>query len=223
MTMESSVLDTHRYGPASGGPAKQLVVLLHGLGADGADLISLAPMLADGLPDAAFVSPDAPESCDMAPVGLQWFSLREMTMRRLIEGAAAAEPRLNAFIEAELRRLGLDDRALAVVGFSQGTMMALRCFLRRPAPCAAIVGFSGFLIDPENIAPDIVSRPPVLLVHGTADEVIPFEAMAVAAEALRMAGVKVETVTRPGLGHGIDPEGLARCARHLQAAFALAD
>ena len=214
-----TVLQCRRHGPASGGPAKQLVVLLHGLGADGADLIALAPMLAESFPDAVFVAPDAPHPCDMAPFGRQWFSLQQMTMDHLLEGARASEPTLNAFIDRELGAHGLADAALAVVGFSQGTMMALHCCLRRPASPAALVGFSGFLIAPERLAADITVRPPVLLVHGTEDEVIPFEAMAVARDGLRAAGLEVEAVARPGLGHGIDPEGITLCGRHLERAF----
>lgn len=217
---DDKVLESRRYGPASGGDAEQLVVLLHGLGADGADLISLAPMLAEQLPNAVFVSPDAPQPCDMAPFGRQWFSLQEMTMDRLLEGVRGSEPILNAFLDLELAAYGLTDRAMAVVGFSQGTMMALHCCLRRPAACAALVGFSGFLIAPERLMAEVQVRPPVLLVHGTNDEVIPFEAMAAADAGLRAAGIEVEAHSRPGLGHGIDPEGVALCRRHLERGLA---
>jgi len=213
-------LDAHRRAPASGGAAKRLVVLLHGLGADGADLIELAPLLAGAFPDAEFLAPNAPFPCDMAPMGRQWFSLRAMTMDDMLKGAREAAPILDAFLDESLEAHGLGERDLAVIGFSQGTMMALHTLLRRPAAAAAIVGFSGLLIAPEILPDEIRSRPPVLLVHGTADEVVPFQAMDAAKEALKAAGVPVEASRRPGLGHGIDPEGITLAVRHLQQAFA---
>jgi phospholipase/carboxylesterase len=212
-------LETHRRAPASGGAPKQLVVLMHGVGADGADLIELAPMLAGALPDAEFLAPDAPFPCDMAPMGRQWFSLREMTMDEMLRGARAAEPILGAFLDQALEARGLGAGDLAVIGFSQGTMMALHALLRRPEAVAAIVGFSGLLIAPEVLPAEIKSRPPVLLVHGTADQVVPFQAMDAAKQALRATQVPVEAHHRPGVGHGIDPEGIMLALRHLQQAF----
>ncbi len=208
-------LDGPRHGPASGAPATSLVVFLHGLGADGNDLISLAPMLAQMLPDAAFVAPDAPEPCDMAPMGRQWFSLQARDGASLLAGVSSAAPILNAFLDQELENLGLGDDRLAVIGFSQGTMTALYTCLRRPKPCAAIIGFSGALIAPERLAGEVKSRPPILLVHGEADPVVPFQAMPAAAQTLNLAGFDVSAHARPGLGHGIDPEGLQLCAAML--------
>ena len=146
-----------------GPSATSLVVFLHGLGADGADLISLADPLSKVLPEAEFVAPDAPFPCDMAPMGRQWFSLQRSGPEDLLTGAQAAAPHLNAFLDAELERLGLAANRLALVGFSQGTMMSLFCALRRPQAVAGIVGFSGLLIAPERLPAEIVSRPPVLL------------------------------------------------------------
>ncbi len=209
-------IDGPRHGPASGGAARQLVVFLHGWGADGNDLISLAGELARLLPDAAFVSPHAPEPCDMNPMGRQWFGLSEMNMAVMTAGAKAAAPVLDAFLDAELARHGLSDAQLALVGFSQGTMMALHSALRRPRPCAGVVGFSGLLVAPEALAAEIVSRPPVLLVHGEADPVVPFWALGASGAALEKAGVAVETHGRPNLAHGIDPQGFALAAGFLQ-------
>jgi phospholipase/carboxylesterase len=212
-------LEGPRHGPAAGEKARALVVFLHGLGADGHDLISLAPLLEPLLPGAAFVSPHAPHACDMAPLGRQWFSLQDRDPELLLAGAAAAAPCLDAFLDAELASHGLADDRLALVGFSQGTMTALHTALRRPRPCAVIVGFSGALLKPEVLAAEIRSRPPVLLVHGDADMVVPFAALAQAEAALRANGVPVTARRRPGLGHGIDQEGLQLCAtalmRHL--------
>lgn len=208
-------LDGPRHGAAPGDKPRALVVFLHGLGADGNDLISLAPLLEPLLPDTAFVSPHAPEPCDMAPMGRQWFSLLERDPDVLLAGVRRAEPLLNAFLDAELEKHGLADDRLAVVGFSQGTMTALHTLLRRPKACAVIVGFSGALLKPEILGEEIACRPPVLLVHGDADEVVPFEALALAEEALQLNGVPVAAYRRPGIGHGIDQEGLQLAAMAL--------
>ena len=213
-------LDGPRFGPAAGGGARQLVVLLHGLGADGNDLIGLAPHLARGLPDAAFVAPNAPFPCDMAPYGRQWFSLQDRAPEAVLAGVRAAAPILDGFLDDELARHGLSDGQLALVGFSQGTMTGLYVGLRRAEPCAQIVGFSGALVGPEDLEREIRSRPPVLLVHGEADEVVPFPALAAAQAALKARQVPVEAHGRPGLGHGIDQQGLELAATALERAFA---
>ena len=189
-------LDGPRVAPAGGGRADALVILLHGLGADGADLIDLAPYLADTLPGAAFVAPNAPQPCDMAPYGYQWFSLQDRHPDRVAAGVRAAAPVLDAFIDAELAAHGLADDRLALLGFSQGCMMALHVGLRRPRACAAILGYSGRLVASDALAGEIVSRPPVLLCHGTADPVVPFDSLAAAQAALAGAGVDVTTVQR---------------------------
>lgn len=206
-------LDGPRHGPEAG--AKALVVFLHGLGADGNDLISLAPMLAPLLPDTAFVAPHAPFPCDMAPMGRQWFSLQTREPEDLLTGVRTAAPLLDAFLDAELAKHGLSDDRLALVGFSQGTMTALHTVLRRPKACAVVVGFSGALLVPEILGEEITSRPPVLLVHGDADAVVPFPALAAAEEGLQLNGIPVAAYARPGLGHGIDQEGLELCAAAL--------
>ena len=205
-----------RQEPASGGAAKQLVILLHGLGADGNDLIGLAPVLSQVLPDAAFVSPHAPEPCDMAPMGYQWFSLQSREPADLLAGVEKVRPLLDGFIDSQLEHYGLDESKLAVVGFSQGTMTALHTLPRRPKACACILGFSGMLIAPEKLASEVRSRPPVLLIHGEADEVLPVAALPAAEAGLKQAGIEVESLRRPGLGHGIDEEGLSRGAALLQ-------
>ncbi|MFQ5773961.1 MAG: alpha/beta hydrolase [Kiloniellaceae bacterium] len=208
-------LDGPRFGRAAG-EARKLVVLLHGLGADGNDLIALAPLFAQVLPDAAFVSPHAPFPCDMAPFGRQWFSFQERDAAAVLGGVRAAAPHLDAFIDRELARHGLSDGRLALVGFSQGAMMALYVGLRRARPCAAIVGYSGMLIAPELLPAEIRSRPPVLLVHGDADEIVAFPAMAAAETALAANGVAVRAEARPGLGHGIDEVGIGLGAALLE-------
>src|SRR6188768_3235607 len=174
-------LDGPRLEPKSG-QAKRLVVFLHGYGADGNDLIDIGRAWQGLLPDTAFVSPHAPEPCGQAPVGKQWFPLFTRAQNERWDGISKAGPGLERFLDAELARRKLPPSALALVGFSQGTMMALHAGLRRAVPPAAIVGYSGILVlpkdgPPETIAPEITSRPPVLLVHGDGDELIPMEAL----------------------------------------------
>jgi phospholipase/carboxylesterase len=208
-------LDGPRRKPASGKPASALIILLHGLGADGADLIELAGPLVRILPDAAFAAPNAPQPCDMAPFGYQWFSLHNRDPHLLSRAADAAAMPLAGFIEAELASLHLDGTRLALVGFSQGTMMALHLGVRlTPAP-AALIGFSGALLGPERLAAEPHTAPPVLLIHGMTDEIVPFTRMAEAATALEAAGIATETLARPGLGHGIDPAGMNAAAGFL--------
>ena len=202
--------------PASGGKPRQLVMLLHGLGADGNDLIGLAPVLAQVLPDAEFVSPNAPFPCDMAPYGYQWFSLQDRSPESILAGVRAAAPTLDVFIDDALASRGLAEKDLALIGFSQGTMMSLYVGLRRARPVAGIVGFSGALVGAELLAAEVRAKPRVLLVHGDADTMVPFQALAMAERTLEAAGVPVETLTCPGLGHGIDEAGLTAAARFLK-------
>ncbi len=207
------------HAPASGGKAKQLVVLLHGYGSNGDDLISLAPFFAQALPEAEFMSPNAPFPCEISAFGFQWFGFEDRTPDMLLGGARLAAEILDRFLDAELTRRGLADRDLALVGFSQGTMMSLHVGLRRPNQIAGILGFSGSLIAPQLLAGELKSKPPVFLVHGTADQVVPFGALAQAEKALRDAGVPIETESRPGLPHSIDQIGAQRGALFLRRCF----
>jgi phospholipase/carboxylesterase len=221
MTAPIAKLDGPRIMSVSSGAPKQLVVFLHGYGADGNDLISLGQHWRQLLPDAAFVSPNAPEPCAGNPFGgRQWFGLTMRDPKERWDGVQRAAPTLNAFLDEQLETLGLADNALALVGFSQGTMMALHVGLRRPKPLAAIVGYSGMLVEPERLKADIKSRPPVLLVHGDTDDVIPVQALHQARAGLGEAGVAVEWHVSPGLPHGIDGDGLDIAGRFLANAFA---
>jgi phospholipase/carboxylesterase len=215
-----ALLSGPRLSPRQPGPPRQLVVLLHGVGADGEDLIGLAPELARRLPHAAFVAPNAPEPCDMAPFGRQWFSLRDLRPPALLAGVQASLPVLGAFLDAELEDAGLGPHQLALVGFSQGTMLALYAALRRAPAIAAVLGYSGALLGAERLPAEVVSRPPVFLVHGDADQIVPVQALHAAVEGLQAAEVPVRWSLRPGLGHGIDPESLEHGAAFLAAAFA---
>ncbi len=208
-------LDGPRFGPKAGA-ARELVILLHGVGADGNDLIGLAPHFAQALPEAAFVSPHAPFPFDMAPFGRQWFSLQTREPAEILDGVRAAATHLDAFIDKELTDHELGDDRLALIGFSQGTMVALHVALRRSRPCAALIGYSGMLAAPELLAGEIKSRPPVLLIHGEVDEVVGFPALATAEAALKASRVPVSVMARPGLGHGIDQPGIGAAIAMLR-------
>jgi phospholipase/carboxylesterase len=208
-------LDGPERGPASGAAARQLIVFLHGLGADGNDLIGLAEHWARLLPHAHFASPHAPERCDMAPMGRQWFSLQRREPAALLDGVRRAAPLLNAYLDARLAALGLSARALALVGFSQGTMTSLYVAYRRPGGVGAVLGYSGHLIGAETLAAEAMAKPPTLLIHGDADEVVPVEASFDAAQALGRAGVPVQWHISQGIGHGIAPDGLELGGRFL--------
>jgi phospholipase/carboxylesterase len=201
------------------GTTKHLVIFLHGLGSDGQDLISLAPML--DLPDTHFISPNAPFACDMAPYGYQWFSLRDREPVRIINEIKIAEPMLNAFIDAQMARFKLAPKDVALIGFSQGSMMSLYTAPRRAEAIAGVVGISGALMGHERLASDLKSRPSICLIHGTHDEVVPFTAMGAAETTLRANSIPVEAHARPMLGHGIDEEGIDITARFLRTAFGM--
>jgi phospholipase/carboxylesterase len=215
-----SLLDGPRLPPSAGGTARQLVVFLHGYGADGNDLIGLGREWAKVLPHAAFVSPHAPEPCGMAPMGRQWFNLTFRDAGEMVRGVKHAAPALNAFLDAELKRHNLPPRALGLVGFSQGTMLALGVGLTRNPSPTAIVGYSGALATAEALPKDPGRAPAILLVHGDMDEVIPLDAMLIAREQLGRAGLPVEWHVSQGIGHGIDAEGLHLGGAFLKQAFA---
>jgi phospholipase/carboxylesterase len=212
-------LDGPRLAPRSGA-ARQLVVFLHGYGADGNDLINIGQAWQGLMPQAAFVSPHAPEPCGMAPVGRQWFPLTFRDPNERWVGVNAAAPILNRFLDNELQRHKLPASALALVGFSQGTMMALHVGLRRAQAPAAIVGYSGLLVlppnaEPDSVAKEITARPPVLLIHGDRDDLIPVQALTHASQGLAALGVPVEWHISQGIGHGIDAEGLRQGGEFL--------
>lgn len=208
-------------GPRRGAPgdgAERMVILLHGYGADGADLIGIADALAPHFPRTRWLSPDAPQSCANNPMGRQWFPIPWMdgsSEAEMEAGFRASVDLLNRFLDRIAEAEGIGPDRTALIGFSQGTMMGLHVGLRRTAPLAGIVGFSGRLLAPERLPAEIAARPPVLLVHGEQDPLVPFSDMEAARAGLSAAGVEVATHASPGIGHGIAPDGLGAALAFL--------
>ncbi|MCK4946459.1 MAG: dienelactone hydrolase family protein [Alphaproteobacteria bacterium] len=222
--MTSSDMLDGPFLPPKSGEAKQMVMFLHGYGTNGADLLSIGVDLAEVFPDTVFLSPNAPEVCEAFSAGFQWFSIRsadgtvskEIDSEKTIHGSSGI---LNSFIDAQLKQWGVDESQLIVIGFSQGSMMALYTMPRRKKPCAGIISYSGMLIDGEGLlAPEIV-KPPVLAVHGDADETVPPFSLKKIQDGFSAAGFNVETIMRPALGHGIDQPGLERGVQFIKKAF----
>jgi phospholipase/carboxylesterase len=203
----SKIVNGSSLQPLSGGKPRQIVLLLHGYGSNGADLISFAPGWRQALPDALFLAPNAPQAMGMGGA-YQWWGLNAFTPQALASGADSAAPALDAFIDRKLTEYGLTEAQLAIVGFSQGTMMALRVGLRRPRQVAGIVGYSGMLTGAAELSRHLTAKPPVLLIHGSADPVVPVSALHAAKSALERLGVTVTAHVSQGLGHSVDPVGL---------------
>ena len=218
MALGTRTLTGPRLPPARG-QATHLVVLCHGYGADGNDLIGLAPLWQRLMPTVAFAAPNAPEPCAGAPMGYQWFPISRLDPHAMRAGVESAASVLNAFVDTELKRLDLPPERLALVGFSQGTMVSLHVGLRRAVKPAAIVGYSGMLTDPEGIVTLAREAPPILLIHGDADTMIPAEFLFISTGALGAAGAAVQWHLSHGLGHSIDEDGLALGGTFLAMAF----
>lgn len=197
---------------ASSGETRSVVVFLHGYGADGADLLGLADPLAPHMPDTTFIAPDAPEKCAGNPFGFQWFPIPWLdgsSEEAARDGADRAHEDIDAFLDQVLADEGITPDRLIVFGFSQGTMMTLRVVPRRAEPIAGIVAFSGRLLEPESFASQVRVKPPVLLVHGDQDEMVPVAHFDEAGKALQEAGFEVYGHVQQGTGHGIAPDGLS--------------
>jgi len=201
--------------PPASGSIKKIIVFLHGVGANGDDLIGLGRVFAPVFPDTLFVSPNAPHPYDMAPMGYQWFSLMERSPEAMLNGVKDAAKYVNAYLDSLLKQHHLKDKDMALIGFSQGTMVALYTALRRPNACAGVVGYSGALLGADVPTDPFASKPPVCLVHGEEDMVVPFTAMEHAVRILKRAEIEYEAHPRPHLGHGIDEEGLEIAAHFL--------
>ncbi len=215
------MLNVLRWGATD--KAGLLVVMCHGVGADASQMEVFVDAWAPSLPGAAFLAPDAPEPFDFDPASFQWFSLADRTPAVLDAGARRAAPLLNAAVDAECARLGLPAARVALAGFSQGAMMVLHAGLRRRPPPGAILAYAGAMLDTPDLARDLSGAPPVLLVHGEADDVVPFARGPAAAESLHRLGVPVETCWCPGTGHYVDEMGLQAGAAALRRLLAAGD
>ncbi|MBI1260573.1 MAG: prolyl oligopeptidase family serine peptidase [Rhizobiales bacterium] len=202
---------------SASGKTDSLVILCHGYGSDGQDLMGLVPHWQKRLPNIAFAAPNGPERCPGSPTGYQWFALTRLAPEEIARGVEMAAPALDQYIETQLDRLKLDASRLVLVGFSQGTMMSLHVGLRRAGAPAGILGFSGLMASPPPA--DLMSPPPVMMIHGDADDMLPVSQMHLAVRELGEAGVSVQWHVSPGVGHGIDPEGLGTGGRFVQAAL----
>ena len=208
-------LKTYTHSPKSDKAPTSMVILLHGLGANGADLIGLARYWEHALPDTVFVSPDAPFPCDMAPVGYQWFSLQEWTPESILKGVEEAAPILNAYIDEMLKHYSIAPEKCALAGFSQGTMMSLYVGPRRMPKIVGVLGYSGALVGGEGLGGDKIQKIPIHLVHGDVDMVVPLAAYHMAKSTLESNGFKVGGGITRGLSHSIDEDGIEAGAAFL--------
>lgn len=194
--------------PASGGDPRSMVILLHGYGSNGADLMGLVPYWRASLPDTVFMAPNAPQACPGAPGGYQWWSLTDLGRESRAAGVRQAAPLVNAFIDMHRAAYDLPNSRVAIVGFSQGAMMALHVGPRRSETLSGIVGYSGMLADADALRTEVKTRPPILLIHGDADPMVPFAALGEARVACERLGFDVDTYVARGLGHSIDEAGV---------------
>ncbi|WP_236643600.1 alpha/beta hydrolase [Flavisphingopyxis soli] len=215
----SKIVNGASLKPRSGAEPKQIVLLLHGFGSSGTDMIALAPHWQDAMPDALFLAPHAPQRCGTMGAGYQWWGLSGFAPAALAAGAASAAPAIDAFIDKKLAQYGLTEADLALVGFSQGTMMALHVGLRRPRAVAGVVGYSGMLTGTLGVPKIGVAKAPVLLVHGSADGIVPVAAVHMAESELNRLGVEVTTHVSHGVTHSVDPVGLRLGRDFLAEAF----
>lgn len=208
---------------AASGEADSMVIFLHGYGADGNDLLGLAEPLKPHLPNTMFLAPNAPERCGMNPMGYQWFPIPWIdgsSEEAAADGMARAVDDLNTFLDRVMVEEDMIAEQVALVGFSQGTMMALHVAARRDEAFAGVVGFSGRLMSPETLADEVVVRPPILLIHGDQDDVVPPQSLPEAAEALEAAGwTEVYAHVMKGTAHGIAPDGLSVALAFLREKF----
>jgi phospholipase/carboxylesterase len=217
------MLTDYRLPPLNNQPPQRAVIFLHGLGDSGSGgLLSIGQIWQPHLPDCEFICPDAPFAYDMAPAdfgGRQWFSLKSFDQAAMLEGAKKAAPFLNDYIDHLMATRKLTPDRIALVGFSQGTMMALYTAPRRAQPMACIVGYSGMLLGGETLNAEKKSTPPILLVHGRRDDVVPFAAMGMAEQTLKNAGFLVSTIACPTTAHGIDDIGIREGLMFIKQAW----
>tara|TARA_B100001113_G_scaffold73938_1_gene57426 strand:+ start:1164 stop:1814 length:651 start_codon:yes stop_codon:yes gene_type:complete len=205
--------------PQTGEKPEQLIIFCHGYGADGNDLIGLSSYFQKILPNAIFMSPNAPQKCDLNPLGYQWFDFQSGDPALIWKGVLEAASVLNSFIDEQLEKYNLSDDNLALIGFSQGTMMSLHVGLRRKKPMRALIGFSGKLIGEELLKDDLVSKPPIYLIHGEQDPMVPHQETINAADVLQRHDVEVQKHISPNTPHSIAEDGLKIAIDFLSSKF----
>lgn len=209
-------MTTHTYGSKN---PTSIVILLHGYGSNGEDLIGLAPEWSNRLPNTLFLSPDAPFPCEVG-FGYQWFSLQNWSPMSLLGGAERAAPYVNAHIEEASKQYNVPVSKIALVGFSQGTMMSLYAAPRRADPIAGVLGYSGALVGGESlIGNNHIQKCPIHLVHGDMDMVVPVAAYYHASDTLKLAGFDVSGSVQNGLVHSINVSGIEQGSAFLQRVF----
>ncbi len=203
------------YGPSGGGAPTSLCVLLHGFGADGTDMIPAAAILGAHFPGMFFAAPNAPEPCVTDPACYQWYD--PLGGRGLADYAVAQlAPRINRYIDLQLARMGLTGDALVILGFSQGSGVAIAAALQRERPCAALLVFTGAVRDKRGLEDTPVVCPPTLLVHGAEDDTIPLDSLLRSVRFLEARGIATTTHVCEGIGHTMNEEGVLVAARFLQ-------
>jgi len=212
------LIDGPRIAPKSG-QAKHLVILFHGYGSNGADLAGLAQHWAPHFPDVAWASPDAPEPVPGAPGGYKWFPIARLDPAAMEQGVRSAQATAEQFVSSELKRWEVAPENLILIGFSQGTMMALHTALRREVAPAGVIGYSGALPGPERLKSEITAKPPILLIHGDSDDVLPVGMTFMAAQGLAEAGHGAQFHISRGIPHSIGPDGLELGQHFIEAAL----
>ena len=194
--------------PSSENPPKQMIIFVHGYGADGNDLIGLANYFQSTLPEAIFLSPHAPEACSMNPSGYQWFDLTSTDPAVLWSKILVAADHLNEFIDSKLLEYNIAEENLALIGFSQGTMMSLHVSLRRKNTMAAVLGYSGRLIGADLLKDDLISKPSIYLIHGDQDPMVPYQDSLTAEKVLKEYSIDIKTHISKHTQHSIAEDGL---------------
>lgn len=220
-----SITNAYAWGPENKAKVKQIVMMLHGVGSNGQDLMSIAPYWAQTFTEAMFISPDAPFECDMAPPGFpnsyQWFSLQDRDPDAMIDGVQNVFPMIEDFIDEKLQEFGIAPENLVLMGFSQGTMTSLYVAPRLKYKIGGVLGYSGALIWDGLSVESGLQNVPIHLIHGEADDVVPVEQWQHAKDTLEQAGFTVTGHTTPGLSHTLDHDGVDSGAEFMKKIYGI--
>lgn len=203
----------------SGDTYKNAVIFLHGYGANSNDLIGIANLWIESLPNTIFLSPNAPFECDFSPNAYQWFELTSISPDSIGDGLKKAGPYLNDYIDHVSNTFKVEEKNIFFVGFSQGTMMALYHLCKRENRCAGLLGYSGLLFENENFKSEIKSKFPIKLYHGKKDELINYQNSIEASKKLKKFGFDIDYSLSDDLGHGIDDKGIQLGLNFIKKTF----